>query len=931
MPPFLRQLANRWHSEVPGSRWFRADLHLHTLDDHPNGNLRRPTGVNGAVDDPATITAYARAYLKAAISQNVQVLGLTPHAVRVGTDLALSATWAIVDEWNTGLDDDGIAFREKIYAVFPGFEPSLNDGSAGIHLLFLFDPEIGKEQFLQAFDVVMNGVTPYRDGALLSTTRDSREVFSQLRELWKATHATWKYICLAPHAFSEKGLFRLRSQVLQNFPHEALVGIELGDNQLPADAASTRPWLNEGIKKYRHCLYHSSDAYSVDRIGYRHTLVKLGTPRIESLRQALLAGDSRVRLAFERGRGAELVARTDLPDPMSANRPWLRRAVIKGGTSFFRRATGTPSVEIGNTFELSPDLTCIIGGRMCGKSTLLDGLRVHLGGPLPTELATRADVESRGRSRFLSGNASCTLDICGPIAETEQSASRWPAKFFTQRELQDAVKDQAARRRLLYRLIPGQGEVLERLDTGIADLDATLRETVLRLDTAKATFVASGQELQNVERAKTALERFSAAGAASLSTAQSDQGKSQAASGDLTRMGQSLAVVLDDATRMSLPVLDDPTLSASLQGEPEVGAADLLTRYRVALRLASILHGRLERSLQRVEQEARAIVSERKADVQRRLVDAGGSADELNQFDALSEIAATYETRLATYQRTKGIYAATLTDFASKRVERTVKIDERRRLMGSLVEAIGTRFAGRIRLVIRADGVYESLDTWIRALRNQGITRWWNERCKEEPLVSPQGLYNAWRKDRGNAVSPIGGGGLADLGMSPQVAASFKTSMTDANQYGLAALRSEDKYNVELRVSDVPVEYKEMAKLSGGAQVSVLLSLVLEGEDTTPLVIDQPEDEIDKESLLATVLPALRRLKGKRQVILATHDANIVVNGDADQVIQLKAEAESGRIDVQGVIERVDVRDAIVNTLDGGQDAFALRQAKYGF
>lgn len=931
MPPFVRQSAARWHAEVPGSRWCRADLHLHTLDDHPNGNLQRPPGVTGAVDDPATLIAYARAYLKAAIANNIQVLGLTPHAVRIGTDASMSATWAIVDEWNSGSDDDGVPFRDKIYAVFPGFEPSLNDGSAGIHLIFLFDPEIGKDQFLRAFDVVMNGVEPYRDGGLLCTTLNAAEVFHKLRELVRASQATWRHICLAPHAFSDKGLFKLRSQVLQNFPHQELVGIELGDNQLPADAARARSWLEEGIKKYRHCLYHSSDAYSVDRIGHRHTMVKLGSPRIESLRQAFLAGESRVRLAFQSGTGATLIPRTDLPDPLSANRPWLRKAVVKGGTSFFRQASGTPPAEVGNTFELSPDLTCIIGGRMCGKSTLLDGLRVHLGAPLPTEVATRADVESRGRTRFLSGNATCDLDICGPIASTEQAATRWPAKFFTQRELQDAVKDQAARRRLLYRLVPGQGEVLERLDARIASLDTALADEVVRLVEAKSTFVACGQELQDVERARTALARFSNAGAASLSTAQGDQGKLQASSEQLAHMGQSLGSVLTDSLRATLPALEDQALDASLQGDARTGAAALLRRYQVALRLASILRGRLERSMRRVEQEARAVVAERKAEVQRRLVAAGGSADDLNQFDALSQIAADFESRQAAYQRAKSSYAASLRNFASQVSERNAKTDERRRLMATLAEAIGNRFAGSIRLVIRENGVYESLNEWIRALRNQGVTRWWNERCKQEPPVSPQRLYAAWRTERGHAVVGSGTGGLADLGMSAQVAASFKSSMTDANQYGLAALRSEDKYNVELRVSDAPVEYKEMAKLSGGAQVSVLLSLVLEGEDSTPLVIDQPEDEIDKGSLLATVLPALRRLKGKRQVILATHDANIVVNGDADQVIQLKAEAESGRIEVQGVIERADVRDAIVNTLDGGQDAFALRQAKYGF
>jgi ABC-type transport system involved in cytochrome bd biosynthesis fused ATPase/permease subunit len=111
----------------------------------------------------------------------------------------------------------------------------------------------------------------------------------------------------------------------------------------------------------------------------------------------------------------------------------------------------------------------------------------------------------------------------------------------------------------------------------------------------------------------------------------------------------------------------------------------------------------------------------------------------------------------------------------------------------------------------------------------------------------------------------------------------------------------------------------------------VLLSLLLETVDDRPLVIDQPEDELDNRFLAETVLPALKKLKGRRQVIVATHNANIVVNGDADMVIQLEATANHGRVACSGAIEEPEVRNAIVRTVDGGDDAFRLRRLKYGF
>ena len=88
---------------------------------------------------------------------------------------------------------------------------------------------------------------------------------------------------------------------------------------------------------------------------------------------------------------------------------------------------------------------------------------------------------------------------------------------------------------------------------------------------------------------------------------------------------------------------------------------------------------------------------------------------------------------------------------------------------------------------------------------------------------------------------------------------------------------------------------------------------------------------LDNRFLFETVLPALKKLKGRRQVIVATHDANIVVNGDADMVIQLEATANRGRVACSGAIEEPAVRDAIERTVDGGEVAFRLRRRKYGF
>lgn len=170
---------------------------------------------------------------------------------------------------------------------------------------------------------------------------------------------------------------------------------------------------------------------------------------------------------------------------------------------------------------------------------------------------------------------------------------------------------------------------------------------------------------------------------------------------------------------------------------------------------------------------------------------------------------------------------------------------------------------------------------------------------------------------------------LREAGMSDAVQGTFIESLTRARQRELAALRCPDRYFLELRMDDG--SYRRLDELSGGQRVSVLLSLLLETEDSRPLVIDQPEDELDNRFLFETVLPALKKLKGRRQVVVATHNPNVVVNGDADMVIQLEATASRGRVACSGAIEEPAVRNAIVRTVDGGEEAFRLRRQKYGF
>ena len=226
-------------------------------------------------------------------------------------------------------------------------------------------------------------------------------------------------------------------------------------------------------------------------------------------------------------------------------------------------------------------------------------------------------------------------------------------------------------------------------------------------------------------------------------------------------------------------------------------------------------------------------------------------------------------------------------------------------------------FVGQISARRVDDGNHEPLGRFLKNLGQKGITRWWNQ-LQDTDRTSPSELLKHLRSNT-----------LNEVGMSDAVQETFREQLTRTRQRQLAAIRCSDHYLLELRMDDG--SDRRLNDLSGGQRVSMLLSLLLKTTDERPLIIDQPEDELDNRFLFDTVLPALKRLKGRRQIIVATHEANIVVNGDADQVIQLDATANRGRIACAGAIEQPAVRDAIVRTVDGGDEAFRLRRLKYGF
>ena len=153
--------------------------------------------------------------------------------------------------------------------------------------------------------------------------------------------------------------------------------------------------------------------------------------------------------------------------------------------------------------------------------------------------------------------------------------------------------------------------------------------------------------------------------------------------------------------------------------------------------------------------------------------------------------------------------------------------------------------------------------------------------------------------------------------------------LTNEQCWKLEELVLGDITNISLKVGD---QFKSMDNLSKGQQCTALLNILLV-ENRDPLIIDQPEDNLDNAYIADSLVASIRNNKINRQYIFATHNANIPVFGDAELIIGLVEEDGQGKIngDAIGSIDNKQVMNQVVNILEGGETAFKIRKEKYQF
>lgn len=250
------------------------------------------------------------------------------------------------------------------------------------------------------------------------------------------------------------------------------------------------------------------------------------------------------------------------------------------------------------------------------------------------------------------------------------------------------------------------------------------------------------------------------------------------------------------------------------------------------------------------------------------------------------------------------------------------------RALEKAAKRVSRKLGGRVRAMVTMGGNREPLEKLLRDEIGGNLAALL-ERLKSRETLSLFDFAQRCREGKDSLISNY----------SLPSAAAERLAQADPDIFmRLEELELPATTQVELNTSSEgePETWQTIEALSTGQKATaVLLLLLLESE--APLVVDQPEDDLDNRFITEGVVPTMRNEKRKRQFVFSTHNANIPVLGDAELIIGLSTtiqnEAVQGRIDKRhmGSIDMQPVREMVEEILEGGKTAFEMRRQKYGF
>ena len=933
----------------PGSRWWKFDFHTHTPASRDTWWAQ-----NGEDLSP-------EAWLLRYMAAGIDCVAVTDHNNGAWIDKLKSAYEQMKTQADTGSAPQG--FREL--TLFPGVELSVQ---GGFHLLAILDPEAGTGDIDTLLGQVdYDGTKGDSDGV---TRKGAADTVNEVLEAGG--------IPIPAHADGPKGLLEVREDnsqslrldantVRQVLDEHGILAMEVVDRTKSKPAIyqeHSLSWsevLGSDCHNFRGCIVPGS----------RYTWVKLAKPSLAGLRLALLDGQG-----FS-------IRRSDDPksfDPFAPPAHCIEAIEIRDARYMGR---GKPT-----KLAFSPWLNALVGGRGTGKSTVIHALRLASGRGqelrhLEEHSTPRLTFERFGQvpeNRMETGGLTkdtaiqwtVTRDGVRHRVDWRQNGS---ATFVEQTAGGLQWKPSSVPPDRIPIRILSQGQIAELAGENqqallqVIDEAATVDMLQSRLEEARKAFLTVRARIREIEgklarrndiEVKRAdverkLKRFEESGHTSILTSYRIRNRQRREMDRHFEVTEAAAARIDEAAAALAPedlpegsfdrTLQEDQQAISIIGTLADGIRDASQTLRdAAQRLRGVVakqHDALARSTWRAavddadtqyEKLVEALHLEGVTDPNEygRLTGERQSLDsELTALDSLSETRARFLARSTTLlervlaarrevsDARDAFLTGTLANNRFVRIGLRMYGNDPRVIERSLREALNVlddRFEGDI---LATDGDGESRGCVAELLDDSTEDSTEPRSKKVEERI--QAL-----KDR--LAAACAGKNVFGGHFNNYLARECDRSPAFLDK--LLTWFPEDALQVEYSRSDEGTDFHPIVQASDGQRSAAMLAFLLAHGDE-PLVLDQPEDDLDNHLIYDLVVRQMQENKRRRQIIVVTHNPNIVVNGDAELLHVL--DFRGGQCRVQsGSLQDAPIREEVCRVMEGGREAFERRYRRLG-
>lgn len=920
-----------------GAKWFKCDLHLHTP-------------ASQCFTDK---TVTAEQWVQVAIEAGLQCVAVTDHN-----------SGGLIDEIKTAAIGTGLV-------VFPGVEITCD--TSKIHLLILFDLEKTKQD-VEDFLLVC-GITREMFA--------KAEAHSQKTVIEIATLANEKGALVIPAHIDEfnglgycasvasvKEFLNLPFIHAVQFVHQEFLmpSLKVKDNQElvnTINAYYNNPPVAIGADRIKAAydgmtvarmnnkkLLAFSDnpdvadsaKHGLAGIGKHYTWIKMdGKPTLESLRQALMMPERTVH-CFK-----------SLVPPYKTPSLWIHRITVQN--------TSLTKKENVFSMDFNPQLTTIIGGRGSGKSSILRFLRgvferendlKELSDILEDhkEFFKLIDTEDRGvltkdtrievyfvrdelEYRIVyaySNNPRTTVERLNvETTEYEQVDDEGFIDFF---------RFEQYSQKQIFSIAQKPNSLRNRIDNAISEVEEMtavckqLREDYQSLMANKRALqqavLAKGKLNTEIKDLESKILLLKQSGISDIITQQQNFIRQKhlvrlyldTVNDTIGRL-QSILPSFNDFQPFNVSTLDEKyrnemglVLKASAELVTQTG--EMLTTK--SIELTSLLHKTRE-DLKATSLFSSAEVSEQLFALKKKELEEKGITD-MSDFEKFTKLIAEKKEELkniaqkeAELQSMDERIHTIFTEFMQNRTKLTsmrtefvsTRINSDKIRISIKPYADQTDFEQKFRRIIQKAGSYErGMDAAINAVySNRNIL---------------DGLAD-FKKTLHEIHDDVYTGETYDGRFTRMIQDLNSTQLDEID-----LLYPEDE--IEMKYKNRDGNFKPLAVASAGQKTTAVLTFIL-SFGNSPLILDQPEDDLDNRLVYDLIVDKIRCIKELRQVIVVTHNANIPVNGDAEYVISMSSDTHNLKIQTQGTVEKNEVKNEICEIMEGGVEAFKTRANRY--